>query len=119
MKFRFSRKQLCIPYAAFLIIFVIAPLLVVIYYAFTNGEGKFTLDNLTGFFTSPNTIGTLCYSLAVAVTTTLVCLVLFTPLRTVFGLITLTKNLYLQGLGLILVPVLVMELMKALTACKH
>lgn len=79
MKFRFSRKQLCIPYAAFLVIFVIAPLLVVIYYAFTNGEGKFTLDNLTGFFTSPNTIGTLCYSLAIAVTTTLVCLVIAYP----------------------------------------
>ena len=44
MKFRFSRKQLCIPYAAFLIIFVIAPLLVVIYYAFTNGEGVYLYD---------------------------------------------------------------------------
>lgn len=49
MKFRFSRKQLCIPYAAFLICFVIAPLLVVIYYAFTNGEGRFTLTNFTNF----------------------------------------------------------------------
>ena len=56
---------------------------------------------------------------AALISTSLVCLVLFTPLRTVFGLITLTKNLYLQGLGLILVPVLVMELMKALTARKH
>ena len=56
---------------------------------------------------------------AALISTSLVCLVLFTPLRTVFGLIPLTKNLYLQGLGLILVPVLVMELMKALTARKH
>ena len=37
MRLRFSRKQLCIPYAVFLICFVIAPLLVVLYYAFTNG----------------------------------------------------------------------------------
>ncbi len=79
MKFRFSRKQLCIPYAAFLIIFVAAPLLVVIYYAFTNGEGKFTFENFIGFFTGPNTIGTLCYSLAVAVTTTCVCLIIAYP----------------------------------------
>lgn len=59
---RFSRKQLGIPYALFLICFVVAPLFVIIYYAFTNGEGRFTFDNLTGFFTSPNTIGTLAYS---------------------------------------------------------
>lgn len=79
MKFRFSRKQLCIPYAAFLILFVIAPLIVVFYYAFTNGEGQFTFDNLIGFFTSSNTIGTLCYSLAVALTTTVVCLLIAYP----------------------------------------
>ena len=40
--FRFTRKQLCIPYAVFLLCFVAAPLLVIIYYAFTNGEGQFT-----------------------------------------------------------------------------
>lgn len=75
----FSRKQLCIPYALFLICFVVAPLLVIIYYAFTNGEGKFSADNLTGFFTSPNTIGTLAYSFALAVVTTCVCLLLAYP----------------------------------------
>ncbi len=79
MKFRFSRKQLCIPYGVFLVCFVIAPLLVVLYYAFTNGEGKFTIQNFTGFFTSPNTIGTLFYSLAVALTTTAVCLLIAYP----------------------------------------
>lgn len=75
----FSRKQLCIPYALFLICFVVAPLLVIIYYAFTDGEGKFSADNLTGFFTSPNTIGTLAYSFALAVVTTCVCLLLAYP----------------------------------------
>lgn len=79
MRLRFSRKQLCIPYAAFLVCFVIAPLLVVLYYAFTNGEGRFTLDNLLVFFTSKNTVGTLCYSLAVAVTVTAVCLLVAYP----------------------------------------
>lgn len=64
---RFSRKQLCVPYALFLICFVVAPLIVIIYYAFTNGEGQFSLENLTGFFTSPNTIGTLAYSFATPV----------------------------------------------------
>ncbi len=70
----FTRKQLCIPYALFLICFVIAPLFVIIYYAFTNGEGRFTVANLTGFFSSPNTIGTLAYSFGIAIVTTGVCL---------------------------------------------
>jgi len=49
----------------------------------------------------------------------LVLLVLFTPLSTVFGLIRLPGKLYLIGLGLILVPVLVMELSKAFGLIKH
>ena len=44
MNLRFSRKQLGIPYAVFLICFVVAPLLVVLYYAFTAG-------NFINFFT--------------------------------------------------------------------
>ena len=58
---RFSRKLLGIPYAIFLIIFVVAPLFVLFFYAFTNGEGQFSLANLTGFFSDPNTLGTLCW----------------------------------------------------------
>lgn len=77
--FRFSRRQLCVPYAVFLLCFVAMPLLVIIYYAFTNGEGQFTLSNLTGFFTSPYTIGTLAYSFAIAAVTTCVCLLLAYP----------------------------------------
>ena len=75
----FSRKQLAIPYGLFLACFVALPLLVIIYYAFTNGEGHFSMGNLTGFFTSPNTIGTLCYSFAIAIVTTVVCLLLAYP----------------------------------------
>ncbi len=51
----FSRKYLGIPYAVFLLLFVVAPLVVLIYYAFTNGQGEFTFQNLTGFFSDPNT----------------------------------------------------------------
>ena len=53
----FSRKQLGIPYALFLILFVVAPLLVIIYYAFTNGSGQFTISNLTNFFANPQYAG--------------------------------------------------------------
>lgn len=82
---RFSRKQLGIPYALFLLLFVVAPLFVTIYYAFTNGEGKFSLSNLQGFFTDSNTIGTLFYSLMLAMVTTLVCLLLAYPIAYVLA----------------------------------
>lgn len=78
-KFSFSRKTLGIPYAIYLILFVLAPLLVLFYYGFTNNEGKFSLENFTYFFTDPNTMGTLCYSLGIAFVTTLVCLLLAYP----------------------------------------
>ena len=66
-----SRKQLGIPYGIFLLLFVAAPLLVLIYYAFTNGQGQFTVSNLCNFFTDPNTLGTLCYSFALAFVVTI------------------------------------------------
>lgn len=78
--FRFSRKSLGIPYALYLALFVVAPLLVLVYYAFTDGQGQFTPDNLTNFFTDPNTLGTLCYSFAIAIMTTVVCLMLAYPI---------------------------------------
>lgn len=49
----------------------------------------------------------------------LVSLVLFTPLRILFGLVTLSSGLYLTGLVLIFVPVAVMELSKAFGLIKH
>ena len=76
---RFNRKQLCIPYAVFLILFVIAPLIVIVYYAFTNGQGKFSFANFSSFFTSTNTLGTLLYSFALSIVTTLVCLIIAYP----------------------------------------
>lgn len=74
-----SRKQLGIPYGIFLLLFVAAPLLVLIYYAFTNGQGQFTVSNLCNFFTDPNKLGTLCYSFALAFVVTIVCLLIAYP----------------------------------------
>ena len=91
-KFRFSRKQLCIPYALFLILFVIAPLVVILYYAFTNGEGKFSFTNFANFFTSTNTLGTLLYSFGLAIVVTLVCLFIAYPTAYVLARSNLKKK---------------------------
>lgn len=75
----FDRRKLCIPYALFLILFVAAPVIVIMYYAFTNGEGRISFDTFLGFFTSGNTIGTLVYSIAVATVVTVICLLIAYP----------------------------------------
>ncbi len=56
---------------------------------------------------------------AALISTLLVALVLFTPLASIFGLITLPISLYLLGVVLILVPLLVMELSKLLGLITH
>lgn len=56
---------------------------------------------------------------AALASTLLVALVLFTPIGVAFGLVTLSWQLYLVGLGLILVPLIVMELCKLFGLIKH
>ncbi len=58
-------------------------------------------------------------NLAALTSTLMVALVLFTPVGSIFGLITLPWKLYLLGLGLILVPFPVMEICKAAGLIRH
>ena len=58
-------------------------------------------------------------NLAATVSVFLVILVMFTPLSGPFGLIRLPLSLYLKGLGLIFVPLLVMEFSKAFGLIRH
>jgi len=41
-----------IPYAAWIILFVVAPIALIIFYSFFDLSGAFTLDNYKNFFTS-------------------------------------------------------------------
>jgi spermidine/putrescine transport system permease protein len=102
MRYKFSRKQLCIPYAVFLTCFVIAPLIVIFYYAFTNGEGRFSISNLVGFFTNSNTIGTLFYSILISVTTTCMCLLIAYPVSYILARSKIKKKAVL--LAIFIVP---------------
>lgn len=74
-----KKRILGIPYTVFLILFVLLPLIIVVFYAFSDGTGHFTFDNFISFFTSSRTIATLIYSLWVAFLTTLICLLLAYP----------------------------------------
>lgn len=58
-------------------------------------------------------------NLSALVSILMVALVLFTPVRIVFGLVLLPTKLYLLGLVLILVPMVIMEVSKACGLIKH
>ncbi len=60
----------------------------------------------TGVFTNKN------LNMASLVSVLLMILVLFTPVKVAFGLITLPLKLYVYALGLIIIPLIVMELLK-------
>ena len=47
---RLQRKYLAIPYAVFLVLFVIAPIILIVYYAFTDNNGYPSLDAAIEFF---------------------------------------------------------------------
>lgn len=76
----FDRKLLVIPYVIFLVLFVIIPLLVVIYYGFTDADGHMSFSNFIAFFSNGRTIGTLVYSLVISVVTTTICLLIAYPI---------------------------------------
>ena len=77
--FTFSRKQLCIPYGLFLAMFVVFPLLLILYYAFTNGTGSFTFQNFINFFSNTTAISTLLISIIVSFAVTIICLLIAYP----------------------------------------
>lgn len=81
----FSRKQLCIPYAVFLVLFVIIPLALIVYYAFTARDRSFSLDNFVWFFSTPSTIKNLLYSMLVGLLTTVICLLIGFPVAYVLS----------------------------------
>ena len=78
-KFGFSRKNLCIPYGLFLALFVILPLLVIVYYAFSDNSGAITFNNFIDFFTDATKISTLLISILVSLVVTAICLLIAYP----------------------------------------
>ncbi|MGN0298124.1 MAG: ABC transporter permease [Lachnospiraceae bacterium] len=72
-----NNKRLAIPYLVWMVVFTIIPLLIVIYYAFTDASGAFTLDNLAkaGGYGS-----VFARSLLLALVATILCLVLAFPI---------------------------------------
>lgn len=72
-------KRLSYPYNVWMGFLIIAPLLLVVYYGFTNGFGNFTLANFAKIFEA-NTLKTLYNSVYIAFISTVICLIIGYPM---------------------------------------
>lgn len=77
--FFMRRRNWTIPYALFLAVFVVMPLLLIVLYAFTDADGAFTFANFRKFMVHPEAMNTFVYSIGIAIITTLACLILGYP----------------------------------------
>ena len=82
---KFKRKYLSIPYVLFMVLFVIVPILFIIYYAFTNKGGSFSFTNLTKFFSDSTNVNVLLISFVYAILNTVICLLIGYPIAMILA----------------------------------
>lgn len=78
------RSFFMIPYVLWMLLFVVFPLLLIVYYSFRDLDGNFTFENYRIFFSSTYVVMTL-YSFWYAFLITLICLVISYPLAFVIS----------------------------------
>lgn len=79
------RKQLLAgPYLIWMIGFILLPMIMIVYYGFTNDKGHFTLSYVTAIASSTN-MNALLLSLKLGLICTIVCLVLSYPLAMILN----------------------------------
>ena len=80
-KKRFNfRGSLCIPYAVFMALFVVFPLVLILYYAFTDGTGKFSVANWGTVFSSVENWKTIGVTFLIAGLTTFFSILIAYPI---------------------------------------
>ncbi len=94
--FAFKRKYLAIPYAVFLLLFILIPIAIILVYAFTdtadNGALFFSWNALVSFFTSGTKINILVVSLFIGILNTAICLLLGYPIAYLLANSRFNKN---------------------------
>lgn len=71
-----TRKLVDKPYILWSVLFIIAPLIMVVYYAFTDNTGTFTLENIAAI---PDYTSTILLSILYGIAATAICLVMAYP----------------------------------------
>ena len=81
---KFKQQFLAGPYLIWIIGFILLPLIMILYYAFTNGDGSFTLSYITAIADETNRKA-MGLSLRLGIICTIVCLVLSYPLAMILN----------------------------------
>lgn len=63
----------------FLVVFVVVPLVLIMFYAFQSKDGGFSLENFQRFINQPEAANTFIYSIGIALITTIICILLGYP----------------------------------------
>ena len=74
-----KRSSWALPYFIFMVLFVVLPLVMILFYALQDGSGHFTLANITKFFTDKDALSTFALSIEVAIENTLLCVLIGYP----------------------------------------
>ena len=90
-----KRTAFSLPYMALSVVFVVVPLFIMLYYAFTDLAGGFTFENFAHFFARPNIMAVMGKSFLVALITTAVCFLLAYPLALALSSSVLNKKFIL------------------------
>ena len=75
---KLGRQLLAGPYLVWIIGFILLPIVIILYYAFTNTSGAFTWDNIAAI-ADPVHVKSILLSLKLGFFCTVVCLLLFLP----------------------------------------
>ena len=81
---KFKQQFLAGPYLIWIIGFILLPLIMILYYGFTNGDGSFTLSYITAIADETNRKA-MGLSLKLGIICTIVCLVLSYPLAMILN----------------------------------
>lgn len=94
-------RKLSSPYIIWAAIFILVPLVMIFYYAFSARDGGFSLESFSKFF-SGTAVLTLWRSLKIAGISTIVCLILGYPLA--YGISELDSRYRNTALTLVIIP---------------
>lgn len=86
------RGSLNIPFVVFMVLFVIIPLFLILFYAFTDVEGHFSLRNWADIFSSGEKWKTIGTTFFVAFATTAICLLIAYPVAFILSNKKFNKN---------------------------
>lgn len=81
---KLKQQLLAGPYLVWIVGFILLPVLMILYYAFTNADGKFTLEYIFAIGTDTN-LSAIGLSLKLGIICTLICLLLSYPLAMILS----------------------------------